>query len=140
DLLRQLMAEPLAIVAAAVEDAATLPAEQRLRRILDGLVEAVMAHGGVAASVPTELHATDDPAPAGARPVPGPVELLARYAAGPDPELRARLVVGGVQSVLRDWVLRSESTADYEATVRRRHTELVEVALVGLVGTTRSAR
>lgn len=128
DLLEQLLAEPLARSQQAVQEAMLLSGDARTRRILSGLLEALEVHNGVA--VGALRHGTQTPELALAKAArPLVYNLLLQEAAPDDADLRVRMVLGAVESVVTDLMMSAADGEGFVADLRARRDSIVDLAL-----------
>jgi AcrR family transcriptional regulator len=130
DLLAHLLAVPLARVQEAVEQAEHLRGEQRTRRLVRGLLEALEVHSGIAVTAARDAGALPAPQRDLARAAqPHVIALLADSAAGDQRELKATMaaaaVEGAVLALLRD----SRSADGFVARLRADTDTITDLAL-----------
>lgn len=128
DLLERLLAEPLARSQQAVAEAEQLTGEARSRRIIEGLLEALEVHSGVAVAVLRH----DGSSPAAeqglvAQTRPLVYALLLQESAPDDADLRVRMVVGAVERVVVDLMLGAGDR--FVDELRARRPAIVDLAL-----------
>jgi AcrR family transcriptional regulator len=130
DLLEQLLAEPLARTQQAVQEAGLLTGEERTRRIIVGLLEALEVHNGVAVAALRQAGSTaavDQSLLEETRPLV--YALLLQEAADDNADLRVRMVVGAVERVVVDLMLEAGDGDRFVADLREQREAIVGLAL-----------
>lgn len=129
-LLEQLLAEPLARLQQAMQEAAALSGEARTRRILTGLLEALEVHNGVAVAALRQAGSTEliEHGPT-AETRPMVYELLLQEVAQDDADFRVRMLVGAVERVVVELMLAAETGDDFVAELRARREAIVDLAM-----------
>jgi AcrR family transcriptional regulator len=130
DLLAHVLAEPLARVQRAVEQAEQLSGEQRTRRVIRGLLEALEVHSGIAVTAARDTGALPAPQRDLARAAqPHLVALLAEGTTGDQRELKATMAIaaaeGAVLALLRD----SPTPDDFVTRLRGDADTITDLAL-----------
>jgi AcrR family transcriptional regulator len=130
DILAELLAEPLERVATAVVEAEALTGDDRIRRILGGLLEALEVHSGVAVMA---LH--DSSAVPGAQRDLAAThrstvdELLGDGVADDHRHLRITMAIGAVEGVVTDLLATSPNQEDFVERLRSVREDVVETVL-----------
>ena len=130
ELLEELLREPLARVQQAVLAAGQLEGETRTRRLLEGLLEALEVHSGIAVSA---LDAAGSAAGAqralAEAALPDLTALLAGDAAADPHDLRVVMTVGAIESAVRHLMREAEEPEAFVETLRAREHDIVDLAL-----------
>lgn len=129
-ILDELLSEPLERVEAAIDEAERLSGDDRLRRILEGLLEALEVHGGVATTAFRNAERLPESPRTLARSAhPRVAALLARDAAEDDRDLRITMAVAAVEGAVLDLMTTSSDGAAFVGTLRERRASIVALAL-----------
>jgi len=130
ELLEELLREPLARVQQAVLAAGQLEGEMRTRRLLEGLLEALEVHSGIAVSA---LDAAGSAAGAqralAEAALPDLTALLAGEAAADPHDLRVVMTVGAIESAVRHLMRETTEPEAFFETLRAREHDIVDLAL-----------
>lgn len=130
ELLEELLREPLARVQQAVLAAGQLEGEMRTRRLLEGLLEALEVHSGIAVSA---LDAAGSAAGAqralAEAALPDLTALLAGDAAADPHDLRVVMTVGAIESAVRHLMRETTEPDAFVETLRARKHDIVDLAL-----------
>ncbi len=130
DILFELLEEPLQRVQKAVEEAKALSGEARTRRIIQGLLESLEVHSGIAM---TAFHAAEQ-IPEMQQEIAFSkqvqvVEILSQGIAEDHRHLRVTMVIAGVQGIVQE-LMRSSSDADsFVVTLRENQAFITELAI-----------
>jgi AcrR family transcriptional regulator len=133
DLLDELLRQPLDRVAQAAATAAGLEGRDRFRVLIEGMLEALEVHGGVAVTVLDPRSGI-----VGARralaeaAVPDVVALLTEAGDAGDVEsrqIRVMMAVAAVEAAVRHLMAAQAGSDDFVTRLRARRSEIVDAAL-----------
>ena len=129
-ILEELLAEPLSLAHLAAAEAADLSGEAKVRRVINGLLDALEVHNGVAVTAlqrSSENLESDRPIVTESRPMAD--ELLAGLITGADADLKLRMLVGAVESVVLEIMLAARDGDDFLCRFREKRDSIVELAM-----------
>lgn len=131
DLLAELLREPLERVGAATVEADRLNGDARTRRLVEGLLESLEVHSGIALAAMHAGGETTDAqrvlADAGA---PDVAALLVDGAAEDRRDLRVVMAVGAVEAAVRRLMLTSPDADIFVRRLRAERDDIVDLTLV----------
>jgi AcrR family transcriptional regulator len=125
DILIELLREPLKTVELAVAEAKKLSGEAKIRRILEGLLDALEVHQGVVLTVPSNAKKLATPHQLSAfEAMPKVISLISETTAKDNREVRITMAIGAVEGIVRS--LRSNS-ADTDTVIKqlRKHRKII---------------
>lgn len=130
DLLAHMLAEPLARVQDAVEQAEQLTGQQRTRRLIRGLLEALEVHSGVAVTAARDTGAVPEPQRDLAQAArPHIVELLTDGTTGENRELKVTMAIAAVEGAVLTRLHDSSTPDDFVTRLRADADTITDLAL-----------
>ena len=128
-LLVELLAEPLAVVERSVAEAEQLEGDARTRRIIEGLLESLESHSGIAAAAIRDSERIPDRQRKLAETLrPLIYELIAEGAAEDNRDLRVMMAIAAVEGAVIALMHASPDSDSFVAHLRERRNVIVDLA------------
>ncbi|MGL5911605.1 MAG: TetR/AcrR family transcriptional regulator [Phycicoccus sp.] len=134
ELLEELLREPLDLMQRAAETASHLDGPERFRVLVQGMLEALEVHSGVAVTMldPRGRPTIESRKVLAEAAVPDIVSLLVDAGLDGDPEsrhLRVTMAVSAVEGAVKDLMLGAADGAEFVERLRARRAEIIDAAM-----------
>jgi AcrR family transcriptional regulator len=130
EILAELLAEPLKRVEIAVSEADQLTGDERAKRIIGGLLDALEVHSGVAITGFRGLDALPEPYRDLPRAMQPMIEnLLGEYAAEDNRALRIAMAIAAVDGAVSDLMLNSPDGIAFVEKLRANRNVIIDLVL-----------
>lgn len=130
DILSELLAEPLRRVEDAIQESETLSGEAKARRLIQGMLESLEVHSGIAVTVAQDgaqiSEAQQEIVTTQQAKVFG---LLGQYAAEDHRELRVVMAIAGTQGVVQDLLRTSKDADTFVEQLRAKREFIIDLVL-----------
>ena len=130
EILKELMVEPLAVSQAAIAEAQQLQGESRLRRIIEGLLESLEVHSGIALMALRDGGGiSEEQRDRQATVQPQIRELLAQDVDGENRTLRLTMAMGAVQAAVFELMHQSKTGDAFVEQLRAKRDVIIDLVI-----------
>jgi AcrR family transcriptional regulator len=130
EILTELLAEPLERVEIAVSEAEELSGDERMRRIMGGLLDALEVHSGIVVTGFREINRIPGPyRELAAAMRPTIIDLLGEGMAGEHRQLRVTMAISAVEGVVMDLMRSSSDPQTFVEELRDRRDTIIGLVL-----------